>query len=186
MCTTGLKSEPPYLHLLPGQPQGNCTGGENVKEKGEALDSLTTNSFFSFSLSSASSASYPAVALPYLEVSFFSAFFFVAYLTLGQIFLMRLLITAAYGAYREELFKRIQKRETRTHTAFSSAFYILTDSRNSNNCTNGIVLKEWLRLVKQVRPKFRKEVARAIFHAPGTRISFRNFAKIYLVFRRRW
>ena len=108
---------------------------------------------------------YPAVALPYLEVSFFSAFFFVAYLTLGQIFLMRLLITAAYGAYREELFKRIQKRETRTHTAFSSAFYILTDSRNSNNCTNGIVLKEWLRLVKQVRPKFRKEVARAIFHA---------------------
>ena len=106
---------------------------------------------------------YPAVALPYLEVSFFSAFFFVTYLTLGQVFLMRLLITAAYGAYREELFKRIQKRENRTHTAFSSAFNILIHTNRNNY--NGIELHVWLRLVHQVRPKFRKEVARAIFLA---------------------
>ena len=75
-------------------------------------------------------------------------------------FLMRLLITAAYGAYREELFKRIQIRENRTHLAFSTVFDIVT-SRGQY----GIELHEWLRLVEEVRPKFQMEVARAIFIA---------------------
>jgi hypothetical protein len=108
---------------------------------------------------------YPDIALPYLNASYLSSLFFVAYLTLGQIFLMRLLITAAYGAYREELFKRVQKRENRTHLAFSAAFDILVTEGY-----DGIELHQWLRLVQEVRPKFRIEVARAIFVAAEVEI----------------
>lgn len=107
-----------------------------------------------------SGINYPDIALPYLEANYMSSLFFVAYLTLGQIFLMRLLITAAYGAYREELFKRIQHRENRTQLAFSACFDVLTNIGH-----DGIELHQWLRLVQEVRPKFRIEVARAIFVA---------------------
>ena len=56
---------------------------------------------------------YPNVMLPYYALSGWAAAFFMVYLTLGRIFMMRLLITASYGAYQEELFKRIEVREER-------------------------------------------------------------------------
>ena len=136
-------------------------------------------------------SNYPAVALPYLDVSYLSSLFFVVYLTLGQVFLMRLLITAAYGAYREELFKRIQTRENRTHAAFSTAFEMLTTGKcrdgvessggdgadgvgGGKTMRKGMRLHQWLRLVLQVRPKFQKEVARAIFIAALVRTRMRR------------
>ncbi len=111
---------------------------------------------------------YPDAMLPYYQLSAWSSIFFIAYLTLGNVFLMRLLITAAYGAYREELFKRIEVREDRATRAFTCAFRIVTGARESaalNEGGIGMDQKTWLKLVRATRPKFRRQVAQAIFTA---------------------
>jgi hypothetical protein len=102
---------------------------------------------------------YPNVMLPYYALSRWAALFFMVYLTLGRIFMMRLLITAAYGAYQEELFKRIETRELRATKAFTATFRIMS------RVTGGVRAADWLALVCSVRPDLGAPVARAIFDA---------------------
>ena len=102
---------------------------------------------------------YPNVMLPYYTASPWSACFFIAYLTIGRIFMMRLLITAAYGAYQEELFSRIEIKEQRAAKAFTATFRIMSRSNG------GVIIKDWIALVAKIRPDLGLPVAKAIFNA---------------------
>lgn len=69
---------------------------------------------------------FPDVMLPYVRRNEWSSLFFIAYIVIAQMFLWRLLITAAFSAYREELTKRVLVRERRSIVAFHWAFRVLT------------------------------------------------------------